>query len=289
MSIADGVVRLHWSARVVSQFDRLAPQQIADAVRKLAGQGRRAKALLLLEQAFVEHPRDPHLVAVHAQLAPRPEEARAGPDPASRVRSIRALLATAAAHLPRPERIAWVYDGSLGLELLRGDGVTDLLRFDVAEDRRAGRVYDLTLCLEYAQRVAPGSSDALVRWLCERSLRVVFSAALPRQPGPSHINCRSQHDWIELFEACGFACLDAFRPVLWQAPHVEPAIRQNSFLMVRRDLRGEHARLREPSLLDVYHHLLVNAQGPLVALPAGARGRVLQMHLPQRRSRTDLG
>jgi hypothetical protein len=271
MGAADGVVRLHWSARALSQFDRLSPGQVAETIRKLAAEGRRAKALVLLEQAFVMHPRDPHLVAVNRELAPLGVESPSAIDPTVWRQSMEALLAVAAAHVPRPTRVALLCQRHLDAQRLRPEGVTDLLHFDDVGDWRCTRVFDLMLCVEYAQHVPPDDSVRLVRSLCERSLRVVFSAALPRQSGSSHINCRSQHDWIELFATFGFTCLDAFRPLLWQATHVAPAVRQNAFLMVRRDLRGEHPHLQEPTLLDVYHPLLVNER-----VCQDARSHVLQ-------------
>lgn len=277
MGATDAVVRLHWTPRVLSQLDRLTPPQLAETIRKLAADGRRAKALALLEQAFVMHPRHPQLVTVHGELAPQSPELQFAEDGAVWLQSMQALLAVAAVHAPRPGRVALLSHCAAGAQALRPDGVTDLLHFDHAGERRCARVFDLTLCIEYAQRVIPEDSARLVRSLCERSLRVVFSAALPRQAGSSHINCRSQHDWIELFATFGFACLDAFRPVLWQAAHVAPAIRQNAFLMVRRDLRGEHPQLHEPTLLDVYHPLLVNQQVRLDALPQANKEAVLHI------------
>jgi hypothetical protein len=276
MGAPGNVVGLHWSPRVLSQLDRFGPLQLAAAIRKLIAEGRRAKALVLLEQALVEHPRNAHLVALNGELLALADELNTGDDSTARLQSIRALLATLAVHVLRPERVALVGGAtSAQHEPLRTLGITDILRFPESIDRRPPRLFDLLLSIESGQRLQPDHSAALVRFLCERSARIVFSSALPRQPGRSHINCRSQHDWIELFDACGFVCLDAFRPILWQAPHVEPAVRQNAFLFIRRDLRPQHALLHEPSLLDVYHPLLVNARVCQDCLPAEERGASL--------------
>jgi SAM-dependent methyltransferase len=93
--------------------------------------------------------------------------------------------------------------------------------------------FDLAICLEVAEHLAPGSAEGLVDFLTELAPDVFFSAAVPGQGGRGHIHERPQSYWTSLFAQRGFSCLDIVRPVVWDSPAVCPWYAQNAFLYSR--------------------------------------------------------
>jgi hypothetical protein len=64
--------------------------------------------------------------------------------------------------------------------------------------------FDLCLCLEVAEHLPEEVAPDLVRFLCSLSDYVLFSAAIPYQPGRDHINCQWQTWWERLFNDNGY-------------------------------------------------------------------------------------
>ena len=62
--------------------------------------------------------------------------------------------------------------------------------------------YDLAICLEVAEHLAPGAASLLVKGLCEAKW-VLWSAAIPGQGGTNHINEQWQTYWESIFYAHG--------------------------------------------------------------------------------------
>ncbi|MFZ5539648.1 MAG: methyltransferase domain-containing protein [Pseudomonadota bacterium] len=235
-------------------------------------------ARALLKSAFVASPRDPELIAL-AQRVPNLyaadfyDEQHAGS-----LASARRILSILRQHCA----FARVCDFGAGLGTwLRAAhelGATQLAGFegpwaldhperfpeaayfpvDLNEPIEVTEPFDLAISVEVAEHLLPERSESFVRDLCRASGVVLFGAALPRQPGDGHINCRPHAFWIEQFRRNGYACLDAFRPLVWTDPAVEPWYAQNCFLFVADERRHEFPALREATLFDVYHPLLVN-------------------------------
>lgn len=93
-------------------------------------------------------------------------------------------------------------------------------------------VFDLALCLEVAEHLPPECDAALVDLLCRLAPVVLFSAAVPHQPGNGHINCRWQSHWAVLFSQHNYGAIDCVRPVFWTDPSVSWWYRQNTVLYV---------------------------------------------------------
>lgn len=93
----------------------------------------------------------------------------------------------------------------------------------------SGNRYDIVLCLEVAEHL--GDPDPLIRWLTKCADVVVFSAAIPGQPGAGHVSCRWQAQWAEAFEAVDdWAAADMIRPGIWRNHDIEFWYRQNVFV-----------------------------------------------------------
>jgi SAM-dependent methyltransferase len=94
--------------------------------------------------------------------------------------------------------------------------------------------FDLSVSLEVAEHLDPMAGESLVAFLVTLSDVVLFSAAIPGQPGTHHINCRWPSYWATKFAAHDFIAVDLFRWSLWNNETVGWYYRQNMLLYVKR-------------------------------------------------------
>ncbi|MGA0173800.1 MAG: class I SAM-dependent methyltransferase [Phycisphaerales bacterium] len=145
----------------------------------------------------------------------------------------------------------WAADAGLASEAI-GFSAIDLDR----ESPEGLGTFDLALCLEVAEHLAPERADPLVTALCAAAPVVLFSAAIPGQGGTGHRHERWPSYWIERFAERGYRCIDALRPHLWYDESVAPYYRQNLLLFVARERAdGDLAPLRalERAIPDLVH------------------------------------
>ena len=116
---------------------------------------------------------------------------------------------------------------------------------------------DLVICVEVAEHLSPERSVSFVQDLVRLGDACIFGAALPRQGGMGHINCRPTSYWVELFSQHGFMCWDVFRGQFWYNPNVEPWYAQNTFLYLNREKYPSLPGCFQASILDVYHPRVV--------------------------------
>jgi len=123
-----------------------------------------------------------------------------------------------------------------------------------------GRRFDLIVCTEVGEHLAPSASQSLVDTITSHADLVLFGAAIPYQGGYRHINEKWQSWWAGHFEDRGYATFDLIRPLLWEQP-IDFWYKQNTLVYVRQsrtDLmqRAEAAAARLPRArlsLDVVH------------------------------------
>lgn len=81
-----------------------------------------------------------------------------------------------------------------------------------------GVSFDWVLCWEVAEHLEPEADetlcDTVARHLKRPSGRLFFTAAVPGQRGPGHINCRPTAFWRGLFEVRGLSCLTGESSIL---------------------------------------------------------------------------
>jgi SAM-dependent methyltransferase len=179
------------------------------------------------------------------------------------------------------------------LAVFREHGVDDLLGYDgpwvdrslllvtpgefravnLEEPLSETRRFDLALCLEVAQFLEQRHADRLVETLTSLADVVLFSAAIPGQPGIHHVNTQWPRYWSELFNARGYVASDPFRVVLWERPEVKWWFAQNIVCFGQPealDGRPVLARSRciaplplvHPGCLEHYVEELESAQAP---------------------------
>ncbi|MGH9740598.1 MAG: class I SAM-dependent methyltransferase [Candidatus Acidiferrales bacterium] len=105
------------------------------------------------------------------------------------------------------------------------------------------RTFDLALSLEVAEHLPAASASVFVESLTRLAPAILFSAAIPFQGGTNHVNEQWPEAWAELFDARGYAVVDAIRKRVWQDQRVEWWYAQNTLLFVRRDLLEQNSRL----------------------------------------------
>ena len=104
---------------------------------------------------------------------------------------------------------------------------------DLAKPIQLQRRFDLALCLEVAEHLSAADADQLVASLVSHADVILFSAAIPYQPGTHHVNCQWPAYWADKFSANGFVAYDLFRAELWDMPDLAFHFRQNMLLYVR--------------------------------------------------------
>lgn len=69
-----------------------------------------------------------------------------------------------------------------------------------------GPKFDTAVCIEVAEHIEAQHAERILRnidTLCEPSASLVFSAAIPGQPGTNHINLREHEYWISFLRRIG--------------------------------------------------------------------------------------
>lgn len=100
------------------------------------------------------------------------------------------------------------------------------IEHDLTDPLPAGS-YDLAVCLEVAEHLPEHRAASFVADLCALAPVVVFSAAIPGQPGAGHVNCQWPSWWAPLFADCGYHLDDRLRDLIWDDDRIEPWYRQN--------------------------------------------------------------
>jgi SAM-dependent methyltransferase len=146
-------------------------------------------------------------------------------------------------------------DDVLGVD--GADLANDQLRFpwtsfrqeDLEHAVNLGRTFEVAICLEVGEHLAPERAEVLISTLTAHADRIYFSAACPGQLGEHHVNCQWPAYWQRIFNAQGYACEDSIRWLLWDLPDLEFWYRQNVFLAQRRPEHAGH----EPRIPPVIH------------------------------------
>lgn len=112
-------------------------------------------------------------------------------------------------------------------------------RADLSVPMQLERKFDLAICLEVAEHLAPERADGFIGELTAAADFVLFSAAIPFQGGYGHVNEQWQSYWADRFAARGFAVRDWVRPRLWKDRDISGWYRQNLLLYVAENRLAE--------------------------------------------------
>lgn len=136
--------------------------------------------------------------------------------------------------------------------------------FNLEEGYRSDKKYDLVTSLEVAEHIKAQYASAFIDSLCQLGDVVLFSAAIPGQPGTFHFNEQYPEYWKKKFMSQGFVAIDCLREKIWNNTEIEWWYRQNILFFVNSSClnnyealknefkgTGEHIRsLVHPDLLE---------------------------------------
>jgi len=97
------------------------------------------------------------------------------------------------------------------------------------------RRFDLAISLEVAEHLPTDSAAPFVKQLTKLADFVLFSAAIPGQPGINHINLQWPDYWVSLFKEEEYSVMDIVRPAIWTDNAIPFWYRQNVFLFVKNE------------------------------------------------------
>jgi SAM-dependent methyltransferase len=122
---------------------------------------------------------------------------------------------------------------------------------DLNEPFELGRHFDLAISLEAAHYVPEARAPALVESIAALAPAVLFSAAIPHQPGGPGRNAQWPAWWAGLFAQHGFRAEDWLRPLVWEDPQVDWWYAQNTILYLRDQSESDAVLpLVHPGLLE---------------------------------------
>lgn len=142
------------------------------------------------------------------------------------------------------------------------------------------RRFDLAVSVECGEHLRPAAAPGLVGWLTAAADVVLFSAAIPGQPGKGHVNPQRPGYWADLFAARGFARHDRLRGDLVHRAEVPYWYRQNLFLFAAPGVSLPPGRDFLPPELELVHapildrHLQPTVRGILGQLGPALAGAV---------------
>jgi SAM-dependent methyltransferase len=113
-----------------------------------------------------------------------------------------------------------------------------VLTFNIEHALHLQRKFDLTLCLETAEHLDEHFATVLIKTLVDHSDLIVFSAAIPGQPGDRHINLKEPAYWSKMFKDHGYHTYDMIRPLIWDNNSIHWWYRQNIFVASKNILEG---------------------------------------------------
>jgi SAM-dependent methyltransferase len=104
--------------------------------------------------------------------------------------------------------------------------------------------WDLAICLEVAEHLFPNRAKGLIKDLTKAAPIILFSAAVPGQGGPLHLNEQWPGYWKNLFAEHDYVRLDLIRPLIWQDPRVNWWYQQNVYLFAGPEALRHSTALR---------------------------------------------
>jgi SAM-dependent methyltransferase len=119
----------------------------------------------------------------------------------------------------------------------------DFRSHDLTQPLQLDRTFDLAMSVEVAEHLDARYAERFVDTLVSLAPAVLFSAAIPNQPGEHHVNCQWPAYWAELFARRGYVVFDHLRPKFWQNDKVSWWYAQNMLLFVRQSALPNYPEL----------------------------------------------
>jgi len=121
----------------------------------------------------------------------------------------------------------------------------NFLRFDLSKPLYIVRQFDLAISLEVAEHIPATGADIFIESLTRLSPVILFSAAIPFQPGIHHKNAQWPEYWQKKFLKNNYICIDCIRKKIWQNDSIPYWYAQNILLFVRKNHLDKYSLLVE--------------------------------------------
>ena len=126
----------------------------------------------------------------------------------------------------------------------------EFVQHDLRRRLELGRRFDLVLCLEVAEHLAPRFGRRLLRSLDRHAGRwILFSAARPGQRGHGHVNCRPLERWIDDFARLGWYP-DVFTTLALRSLSTLHWFRRNLVLLQREETQSSPFGIEDLKCLE---------------------------------------
>jgi len=144
-------------------------------------------------------------------------------------------------------------DGSwVNRELLaKNISLTEFIEHDLENNIKLNKYYDLVVNLEVAEHLSINSAELHVKNLINAGKIILFSAAIPNQPGQNHINEQWLSYWEKLFFKHDYVLHNIMRPILWNTK-CQTCYKQNMVVFTPKDYLFGH-EIKYSILKDVVH------------------------------------
>jgi SAM-dependent methyltransferase len=189
------------------------------------------------------------------------------------------------------------YFASEGAEAILGIDSGDRPRFlradeyltaDLHEALHLGKLFDLVICSELAERMAADSHTALVHNIVRHAKsRIVFSSARPGRPGAARPGCQPIAHWLDLFASAGWYP-HLFDSLSMRSLATYPWLRTELVVLTRDDTGAAEARdhlialeQRKASWSSRQPSVVTHSFTELARALQKGRGRWVPVRIPQ--------
>lgn len=125
------------------------------------------------------------------------------------------------------------------------------------------RSFDLVLSIEVGEHLSAAAAETFVACLVRHGSFILFSAAIPFQPGTGHINCQFPDYWASLFAKHRYRPVDFIRRIIWNDGGIHVWIRQNVLAFCSSEFLSKNSWAREAAAasgpLSIVHPELFTA------------------------------
>jgi hypothetical protein len=108
------------------------------------------------------------------------------------------------------------------------------LPHNLTKPLKVEQYFDLVVSVEVAEHLPIENAEEFVDTLVRLGPVILFSAAIPHQPGDSHLNTQWPDYWANLFQQREYTVIDCLRNKFWQNENVHWWYSQNMFLFVKQ-------------------------------------------------------
>ncbi|MCL5018682.1 MAG: class I SAM-dependent methyltransferase [Candidatus Pacearchaeota archaeon] len=105
--------------------------------------------------------------------------------------------------------------------------------------------FDLVISVEVAEHLPEKYAETYINSLTKLGPVILFSAAIPYQHGPHHVNKQWPKYWVSLFKKKGFVPVDCIRKEIWEHEGVAFWYTQNILLFVKKDYLKKNRKLKK--------------------------------------------